>query len=59
MHELPPLTCICHIIFISLGSLGDKFIEEQQKHAKIPSNPSLHEKSYLSEKNKFNYVVYI
>ena len=49
--ELPPLTRINHVLFISLGSLGDFFKDERQKHTKIPSNPSLYKHSHVCEKN--------
>ena len=49
--ELPPLTRISHVLFISLGSFGDLFKEERQKHTKIPSNPSLYKNSHLCGKN--------
>ena len=38
---------ISHVLFISLGSLGD----ERQNHTKIPSNPSLYKNSHLCGKN--------
>ena len=49
MHELQSMTYQCHTLFISLGSLGDKFKEEQQKHAKITSYPSLHKIIFINK----------
>ena len=46
--ELPPLTRISLVLFISFGSLGGQFKEERQKHTKIPSNPSLYKNSHFS-----------